>query len=685
MGIFGFEVTRNSSYSNVKSELANIKKAMKDYQMMRPDAEQTRYSSDVDGVKIPVYYDGYRDYHRLDRLFDESDILRIVIKALINKMFRRGIEIVPLVENPSEEQKTTMNKLLHRVNENDQTMKDMLQMFEQNIDVTDDAYIIVAKSYSFLNGEIVGSTPKEIISAHPAYMRIISDAEGRRGYNDNGERVYVDPTNRRLLITETQAKGMNFRSKDGIQLLPAHYRGELGKDYGTKRMNENQSRYIYYIEGEVIHQSKWNPTLLYGSSNIHSCWMKVVTLIGQDRYFLLNYVKGRPPRSLLTISTKNFGSAKKSWEQLKVEAARDPHGIHPMLIENETGKNAVQFTDFLKSPEEMQLIEFRNEARRSIGALWGVMPVFVGDLEKSGGLNNETLQIDVTNISVQEGQEIYNDNVFPWITKNWGITDWAFKLREPEEDDEMEEASMIGIKMDNASKMSSMGFEVSWDEKLKEFSFSEQATNPELINDPFVPFMNKTLDLADARTLNKILTKIRKCADIDKKELMKQGILFDVKKEIDSKLLALISKQLFDKVYQGMSREKSDNVNKILLNGIEFKKSFEEVSKDIQKLNVEKSQADLISRTEGSVLKNNIREFNFSEAKGSENFLYKWIGPSDNRTSDISKEIKKKSARGLKLETLKSLVRKTSEKFGFKPDRDWFSHPNQRHSFVRKV
>ena len=181
MGIFGYEIMKGSSYSNLKTQVSNIQKTLKQHQIMRPDAETQRHSSDVDGVKIPVYYDGYHDYHRLDRLFNESDILRITVKALINKMFRRGIEIVPLVENPSNEQRDILNKLLHRVNDNDQTMKDMLKMFEQNLDVTDDSYLIIPKSYSFLGGKIIGSEPKEIISAHPAYMRIISDSEGRRG------------------------------------------------------------------------------------------------------------------------------------------------------------------------------------------------------------------------------------------------------------------------------------------------------------------------------------------------------------------------------------------------------------------------------------------------------------------------------------------------------------------------
>ena len=70
MAIFGYEIKKESEFSEVKNQVTDIKKAMKDYQLMRPDAEQMRHSSDSDGVKIPVYYDGYRDYHRLDRLYN---------------------------------------------------------------------------------------------------------------------------------------------------------------------------------------------------------------------------------------------------------------------------------------------------------------------------------------------------------------------------------------------------------------------------------------------------------------------------------------------------------------------------------------------------------------------------------------------------------------------------------------
>ena len=128
-----------------------------------------------------------------------------------------------------------------------------------------------------------------------------------------------------------------------------------------------------------------------------------------------------------------------------------------------------------------------------------------------------------------------------------------------------------------------------------------------------------------------------------------------------------------------------NRINNVILDGMSSKKSITVISKEIQGLGIKKGQADLIARTENAVLKNNIRAFNFEKAEGSENFLYKWLTAKDNRVADVSKEIARKSAKGLKLEALKQLVRKTAIKFGFKPDRDFNSHPNQRSSFVKIV
>ena len=700
MEVLGVEINKMGKYSELRKRLLKSQSDLKTYKLMRPGAEETPYASDSQGIKVPYRYDSVNNYRGHDELYKSSDIWRTIISAVTRKMFHRGIEILPKVENPSEEQKDVILQLLHKSNDNNQTLRDVLNMFDRYLNIHDDSYSIIAKDYTFnQQGEIIHGEPQEIISSHPEYMRIISDAEGRRGYNDKGERVFVNPAERTKMITQSEAESMNFVAPTGHKLVPAIYRGEMGQDYGTTASQmDGQERYVYYIEGEVLHLSKFHPSLLYGYSPGYSIWMKLTTLIGQDRYFLLNYMRNRPPRAMLTISTSNYASAKRAWEHLKAETKKDPHIIAPLLIENEKGKQSVTFTDFLKSPEEMKLMEFRNEARRQIGAIYGVMPIFGADIQQSGGLNNESFQGEVTNVSIKDAQKLYNEKFFPWLLTNWNITDWILKLREPEEDDEMEDTKMTGVKIDNATKMSDMGFEVTWDENLDEFKFSDKP-----VREPTTAGssqesgageggffdssrkVQKMLIASDVKKMNDLREGIKKAILGDREDLTKDGLKFDIKKADDETLIDELSKQLFDKSYSGLNKQISNRINKILLDGAVDKTSLDTIVKRIGNLGVDKSQAETIARTERSVLQNNIREFNFDKAEGSEKFVYKWIGPSDKRTSDISKEIKEKSSKGLPIEKLKTLVKKTSEKFGFKPDRDWFSHPNQRHTFVRKV
>ena len=53
--------------------------------------------------------------------------------------------------------------------------------------------------------------------------------------------------------------------------------------------------------------------------------------------------------------------------------------------------------------EEMQYITVRDEMRQRIASFYGVSNVFMMDTGKSGGLNNEGLQVLVTNRAVEFG------------------------------------------------------------------------------------------------------------------------------------------------------------------------------------------------------------------------------------------------------------------------------------------
>ncbi len=701
----GIGITKDGSYTGMMNL---ISKRLKGFQKLRPSLDfykvQAQGYGSYGGKGGPIGYIPYYQigHHHMENLAIQSDIFMTVINALRNKIFRRGFKIEKKNDDASDEELIRLNKIMRRLNTNNQSMKDVLKMFEHDENIYDDGYLLAINEYIFgLDGEIIDADTKEIIKVNPTVMAIIADSEGRMGYTIEGQKVFVSVTDRTRVITEEEANSKGMKDAEGLKLQPAFYRGITY--YG------NESRDIFYIPGEVLHLSKHNPTALNGRSLMHSIWMKMVTLIEQDRYLLLNYQKGRPPRGILAISTTNFASAQTAWEAAKAEARKDPHSINPMLIADKEGKGKIEWIELMKPLGDMQFIESRNEMRRGIGAIYGVMPLFSGDLSESGGLNNESLQITVMNQAADEGQKLYNEKVIPWILERFEIFNYEVTLQEPEEKDEVIETKIMGIKIDNAVKMSQMGFDVEYDSRSEEFNFSEQAEKPtesqgffggeketkltdEKLEKDFISLgesehMNDLerdfFNVLGAQQEKDFEKDVYDLIMEDEKELEKEGVDFGIKKQ--DKLEEFITRSLFARKFEGLSTTKSNKIKKIILKGILGKESLTDITKKVMNAGVDKEQAELIVRTENSILKNSVREFNFERATGSEDFIYKWVGPNDDRTSDISKEIKRKSLKGLKLETLKNLVRKTSEKFGFKPDRDWFSHPNQRHTFTRLI
>ena len=491
---------KNASFSKLTHFVSEIKKELKQSQDLRPSMDYYSYGGVGYGNQagnIPNYR---VQSHSFERLAFQSDIFMISINALRNRIFKRGFNITQLTAEPSE-QAERLNSLMKRINKNNQSAKDLLKMFDQDLNIFDDGYLIALNDYIFdLNGDIMGKDTQEIIRASPTVMAIIADSEGRFGYLPDGKRVFVSLTNRTNLVTEVQAKAKGYLDKNGLKLQPAYYKSI---SYSGEKTQE-----LYYIPGEVLHLSAHNPTMTYGISPIMSIWMKMVTLIEQDRFLLLNYQKGRPPRGILSISTTNFASTKTSWETMKEESRKDPHAINPILLEGKEGKGKVEWIPLMQPLADMQFTESRNEMRRSIGAMYGVMPLFSGDLSEGGGLNNEGLQINVTNQAVEERQLIYNEKAFPWILEQFNITDYEIELEEPEEKDEVIEGKLFGIKIDNAVKMSQMGFDISYDKEGEEFSYSEQAVTPA---DTFSPFGQSAetnigkqfIDLADLKKASK--------------------------------------------------------------------------------------------------------------------------------------------------------------------------------------
>jgi len=190
----------------------------------------------------------------------------------------------------------------------------------------------------------------------------------------------------------------------------------------------------------------------------------IMTLIAMENYVNSAYTKSRMPRGLLAVQTRNMDSMRAFWRGVKEKMEQDPHFIPVMGIESEGGKGAVEWIKFMDSLKEMDYISVKDDLRDRISAFYGVSKVFMADNTTSGGLNNEGMQILVTNRAVQMAQNVYNEYVFPYLVKQFGITDWKLKLPPSEEEDEIAVLRKKELEVSIAASIKNLGFEVDMDE-----------------------------------------------------------------------------------------------------------------------------------------------------------------------------------------------------------------------------
>jgi len=404
-------------------------------------------------------------------LINQSVIARTCITQLKQEIFRRGylwekayeakcnncgkIHQRPVAEcsrcgstdlkTPDVKQLEYAEKFIEGyVNKSEQLFIDVLRELEDDLNIMDDAYIVLVKEY-FIdgNGKIRMHRIKEVYRGDPVTMYIYTDELGERGTTG-----FTCVNHRNMLSTEPHERCETC----GANLFPVHY---------VNRVNGDDQ---YFLKGEVLHFSKYSPSRLYGMSPVITLYNNIMTLIAMENYVNSSYTKSRMPKGLLAVQTRNMDSMKSFWRAVKEKMEQDPHFIPVMGIEAENGKGAVEWIKFMDSLKEMDYVSVKDDLRDRISAFYGVSKVFMADNTTSGGLNNEGMQILVTNRAVQMAQNVYNEYVFPFLVKQFGITDWKLKLPPSEEEDEIAVLRKREIEVNIAAATKNLGFEVDMDE-----------------------------------------------------------------------------------------------------------------------------------------------------------------------------------------------------------------------------
>ena len=339
-----------------------------------------------------------------------------------------------------------------------QNFIEVLREIEMDLNIVDDAYLVLTKEYFIdpATKQPMFFRIREVSRADPIFMRILSDKRGIRGGSQ-----YTSLIDRSFRTSDPDA----VCPISGMPVVPIHYINLAGVGNGQ-----------VYTEGEVIHISKWSPSKLYGRSPVATMWRQVNTLIAMDNYVYSAYQKRRMPRGVMVIKSSNMETVERTARNIQEHLERDPNYVPTIGVETESGRGGLEYVRMMDTLEELQYIPIKDDIRQRISAYYGVSNVFMNDVS-GGGLNNEGMQIVVTNRALAYAQSIYNRQLFPLLLEAFGVDEWTITLNPHEEEDEIMRFRRDEMAIRNMMQMKQAGYKAQLrdqiDDKFLEFDYQE--------------------------------------------------------------------------------------------------------------------------------------------------------------------------------------------------------------------
>jgi len=652
-------------------------------------------------IQIPLYPHIVVDLYNTVK---QSPIYMTIINNLTNEIFKHGIVLKPIgkADDLDPEEKEWAEEFLLSCGPNGESLDEMLHWYEIDLDIVDDAYILVRKSYAVDDhNQILHAEPLSLHRVFPQQMRIVGNNQGKKGG------VFTTcPTHREVVHTMAQLSGYG---DDWTNFAP---NVETADENNCPKCNkpmldvkyvalEHGAPSYFYIDDEVIHASKWFPSETYGYPPALTNWRYLLTLVMMERYMLEYYTKGHVPNGFAAISTRNQKSLTAMWRKLWNQREMNQYYPPVIGIDTETGRGDAKFVAFGNTMDEMQYIQMRDEMRERLSAFFGVSNVFMGDTGNSGGLNNETQQILVTDRALEKGRRIYRKHVFSGITKALNLKNWYIDFGEGEITDLNAKVQLDIQRANHAQIMLGLGYEPTLtDEGNFEFEKAEQEGAPGFetgdtdyfadLEEEYRNMENPSVGLPEEKMLddNSYEMDAYHKAGID---FAKADTIINNQNWKDMLNKLLKDDKYYYKQYANLDRSTISKIMKILKE--ELTKSRINRNSIQKRLHREAgipwNRSEVITRTEFNRASNQARELYYKTTADPEDEYY-WNTVRDYRRSSCCKTIEDKvSAQGgsVSIEKLKEIVMAESKNY-MGPNwiyKDWAPHPNCRSFLSKKI
>jgi hypothetical protein len=338
-----------------------------------------------------------------------------------------GNDVCPACGNetlrgPDPEEKREAEELFENVNREGQSLRELAKYCEPDqwtagvsTIVIQYEYHIARNSAFFEDGEVISKEPEELVYGDPATIKPVVD-ENRR----IGGVWWACPLHRDDVVDCDNHEGGHRRCEEcGAELQEVFFVEERGRD-------DDQA---YYFRDEIVTWAYPMPRLsdLDGLSPLSGVMLRQIILEMMHRYgaAFFDPDADRLPNQLMILHTTNPDQWQNEMERIREED--DPYDS-PILTNQFSPNNAstpeVQVVDAMPDDLLGQSDAIKQDYKEDIRQAVGISNIHDSDLSDAGGLNNEGLQLEVTDRSIASQQHDYVEGWLDTLAKRLGIDDW---------------------------------------------------------------------------------------------------------------------------------------------------------------------------------------------------------------------------------------------------------------------
>lgn len=431
-------------------------------------------------------------YDVMDRYRHEVSVLSTIITRSVSELFRYDLELKPRfarkcqtcgyesqtiisecpackghrLRKPDPSQKEYFKRpngksFIEEANDNGQSLKDVLKMYADSQWQNNQAYniCITGDIYDKESGHLERAIPLEFISVDPKFVRYLYDDSGKPGT----QYAFIREDRNLLINMSEDEEIVNDVNEQGLELYPAAW--QVGSNYG------GTGKYWLYTQEEVYQDHWFRPSMTYGVPIWFDIEDDLLTYHFIEKHNLKKYKYGYV-RKMVILPGFNDDDVEDITKGIQDILATNDNSI-PIICTPPQMQGVAEMraqTLELGTESSADLMQIKNDIRDRVCAHGGVPNIFAGDVEASGGMNNESQQITVYDRYLM-GPYSYVDRQCQWIM-SWfpKITDYELSLMRPSK--AYTDTKRMIDRIQEAQLMKSLGYDIHFIEG--EFRYSEE-------------------------------------------------------------------------------------------------------------------------------------------------------------------------------------------------------------------